>query len=97
MNYECPSCKMYWEDDQAPLNKLCHPLCIFCSSNHTQKELLNWQMDHIDQINTKHHGLVLRHFYRYVENELKLMQGKLDDIKGKEDRTGDDGEKSQCW
>ena len=51
-------------------------------------------MDHIDQINTKHHGLVLRHFYRYVENEMKLMQGIIDGFK---ERKESDGEKKECW
>lgn len=94
MKYECPSCKLYWEDEVKPLEFLCHPLCIFCSTNHTQKELLNWQMDHIESIPVKHHGLVLRHFYRYVENENKLMQAKLDDIK---EKTNDDDGKGKCW
>ena len=94
MKYLCPSCKMYWEDDQAPLGMVTQPLCVFCSSKHTQKELLNWQSNHIDDIDMKYHGLVLRHFYRYVENELNLIQGRLDAIENKKD--GGD-EKGECW
>lgn len=73
MKYECPSCKLHWDDDLEPKEKLSHPLCIFCSSKHTQKELLNWQMDHLKDIDPKHFPLVLRHFYRYVENQLNIL------------------------
>ena len=73
MKYECPSCKMCWEDEVQPTYKLCMPLCVFCSGKHTQKELLNWQMDHIDQLNQSKINIVIRNFYRYVEKEMKNL------------------------
>ena len=79
MKYECPSCKLGWQDDIEPLSRLSHPLCIFCSSKHTQKELLNWQMDHLKDIDVKHFPLVLRYFYRYVENQLKTWEERFND------------------
>lgn len=77
MIYECPSCKMGWKDDIEPLNRLTQPLCIFCSSKHTHKELLNWQMEHLQQIDVKHFPSVLRNFYRYTELEIDLLKEKL--------------------
>ncbi len=77
MNYECPSCFLQWKDHKEPQNNIYHPLCIFCSIKHSQKELLNWQMDHIDNINKEKVFIILRHFYRFVELELKLLKEKL--------------------
>lgn len=74
MKYLCPSCKMNWEDSTKPLEMLSQPLCIFCSQPHTEKELLNWQMDHLAAISKKDFILVLRNFYRYVENELNSLR-----------------------
>lgn len=77
MKYECPSCYLKSEDDKSPIDLICHPLCIFCSLSHTQKELLNWQMDHIEDINPKSIKKVLRHFYRFVNNELEILKEKV--------------------
>jgi hypothetical protein len=63
---------------------LSHPLCVFCSTRHTQKELLNWQMDHIQSISQKYQPLVLRHFYRYVESEVNSIKGMIDELRKKE-------------
>ncbi len=84
MKFECPSCFMFWEDSTKPLEQLCHPLCVFCSLRHTQKELLNWQMDHIEDIHSKHFPKVLRHFYRYVEQKINLLEESYEQRKKKE-------------
>ncbi len=70
---------MGWEDSIEPLDRFSHPLCIFCSGRRTQKELLNWQMDHLKQIDTKHFPTVLRHFYLYVENQLTTWEERFND------------------
>ena len=80
MNYECPSCHLQWKDHKEPQDNLYHPLCSFCSLKHSQKELINWQMEHLENINPKKIHKVLLHFYRFVELELKLLKGKLYDI-----------------
>lgn len=77
MKYECPSCYVTWKDEKNPPEKLCFPLCSFCSMTHSQKELLNWQMDHIEDINPLKIKKLLRYFYRFVELELKLLKEKL--------------------
>lgn len=69
---------MGWKDDKEPLNNLSTPTCIFCASRHTQKELLNWQMQHLESIDPKHFPLVLRHFYRYVESQIKNLEANSD-------------------
>lgn len=74
MKYECPSCHLLTEDDVHPLNFVSHPLCVFCSTKHTQKELLNWQMDHLENIAQKHVHKIIRHLYKYFENEIKTIQ-----------------------
>ena len=77
MKYECPSCKMNWRDTSEPKEMMSHPLCVFCSGKHTQKELLNWRMDHLKDIPLSHYPDVLRHFYKYIDHELKLIREKL--------------------
>ncbi len=77
MKYECPSCCLTWNDDKYPEDKICHPLCSFCSLQHTQKELLNWQMNHIENINSEKLPKLLHHFYRFVELELNLLKKKV--------------------
>ena len=80
MRYECPSCKLQWKDGIVPLERLSHPTCIFCSGNHTQKELLNWQMNHLEDIDPKFFALILRHFYAYVNQILKTLEERVDEI-----------------
>ena len=77
MIYECPSCKLGWKDEIEPLQILSHPLCVFCSTKHTQKELLNWQMDHLKQIDMKHFPIILRHFYKYIDNQLTTLEERF--------------------
>lgn len=79
MKYKCPSCKMRWEDSKEPKERLTQPLCVFCSGKHTEKELLNWQMDHIKDISTDDLPTVLKHFYRYVERAINNLQGEIHD------------------
>jgi hypothetical protein len=82
MKYECPSCKMNWEDESSPKQMVSTPLCIFCSTKHNEKELINWQMDHLKNIDSKYFPIVIRNFYRYVERQLKnlyLHAGKDDE------------------
>jgi len=81
VRYRCPSCKINWEDGEHPLEKLCQPLCVFCSTKHTEKELLNWQMEHFKDIFPAHFPAVIRHFYRYVERSIKNLQEELYETK----------------
>ena len=82
MKYECPSCYLLWKDENHPVDKICFPLCSFCSLTHTQKELLNWQMNHIENINPKKFSQLFRHFYRFVELELKIIKEKMCEMHG---------------
>lgn len=92
MKYECPSCFLQWKDQKQPLDNIFHPLCSFCSLRHSQKELLNWQMDHLENLNPKKLTHLLRHFYRFVELELKILKEKFDERR--ETPTSKDGRKS---
>lgn len=78
MKYECPSCFMKWEDEIKPLDRLTHPTCIFCSQKHTQKELLNWQIDHIENISWEKYPFILRYLYQYFNHRLKEMEEKYE-------------------
>lgn len=77
MHYECPSCFLAWTDSQEPQDKICYPLCSFCSLSHTQKELLNWQINHIENINPSKFPKIFRYFYRFVELKLQLLEDKI--------------------
>lgn len=74
MKYECPSCNLTWKDVKEPIDLLCYPTCSFCSLPHSQKELLNWQMNQLDDINPNKLNKLISHFYRYVELELKTIK-----------------------
>lgn len=89
MKYECPSCYLAWEDKEFPLDNTCHPLCSFCSGSHTQKELLDWQINHIENINIQRFPKLLRHLYRFFELELNLLREKFDETENK--KTEKDG------
>jgi len=85
---------MEWEDDTKPLDMISQPLCVFCSGKHTQKELLNWQFNQIEHISQKNQSLVMRHLYRYIENEIKSIKDLIhDQCKNKEKS---DDEKGEC-
>lgn len=88
MQYECPSCFLQWEDQVEPTYKKCSPLCIFCSGKQTEKELLNWQMDHINDLNQNKINIVFTRFYRYVEKEMKNLAEICDECQknSKKDR-----------
>lgn len=70
-------------DDIEPHTQITCPLCVFCSSSHTQKDLLNWQMSHLKDIPTKHHVLVIKHYYFYMDNEIKKIYTLIEDINRK--------------
>lgn len=76
---------MRWEDSTHPLEMLTQPLCVFCSSSHTEKELLNWQVDHIKDISPDDLPYITRHLYRYVERALKTLQEEIYELKKKSD------------
>jgi hypothetical protein len=50
------------------------PLCVFCSGRHTQRELINWQMDHINDISLKDYGNVISHMYKALDGEINLLK-----------------------
>jgi len=90
MIYECPSCFLEWKDTKEPLDNFYHRQCSFCGVKHTQKELLNWQMQHLENINPRKLILVIRYFYRYVELELKTLKEQYENEKTS--RLSDSGE-----
>jgi len=92
MNYECPSCFLQWKDEKEPIDNIFHPTCSFCSLSHSQKELLNWQLDHLENISCRGLPQLLRHLYRFVDLELKILKEKIDDCK--ENTSSKDGGKS---
>lgn len=79
MKYECPSCYLEWKDSKPPLDTKKYPLCSFCPIKHTEKELLNWQMEHLENINSEKRVKVIRRFYRFVELEMKVLKEKFYD------------------
>ena len=68
---------MHWEDALEPKSQISQPLCVFCSGKHTEKELLNWQMDHIKDISSDDLPIVIKHFYRYIERAINNLQGEM--------------------
>lgn len=68
---------MGWKDDTYPEDSISFPLCIFCAQDHTRKELLNWQMQHLRDIDPKYFPVLLRNVYRYFEDEIKDLKLKL--------------------
>lgn len=81
MKYECPSCFLQWQDSIKPLDLKCMPTCVFCSLDHTQKELLNWQSDHIEDLNPKKTPLFMRHLFRYFEGEINSLREEINSLR----------------
>lgn len=79
MKYECPSCYLSWQDSSLPLEQVCTPLCIFCSGKHTQKELLNWQIDHLTDIDPKHLHTILKKMYKFYNQKFEDLERKMDE------------------
>lgn len=77
MKYECPSCFLTWSDNKDPLNNIYYPTCSFCSLRHTQKDLLNWQIQHLENINKEKLIYIFRNFYRYFSNEIEVLKEKI--------------------
>lgn len=84
MKYECPSCFLSWSDSLQPVDNIFFPLCKFCSLPHEQKDLLNWQIQHLENINKEKLIYIFRNFYRYFINELDVLKEKFYD-KSKDD------------
>lgn len=78
MKYECPSCFLCWEDETKPRELLTYPTCVFCSQSHTQKELLNWQMNQITNLNPNKFPQILSYIYRYFDNKIKEIEEKYE-------------------
>lgn len=85
MKYQCPSCYLQWKDDQNPRDRKCTPLCVFCSLKHTQKELLNWQSDHIENLDPSKIPLVFKYMFRYFELEIANLREEFYDERKKRD------------
>lgn len=81
MKYQCPSCFMQWEDELKPLEAFTEPTCVFCSHPHTQKELLNWQIDHLENISPTKFPFILRYLYRFFDQKISLLEEKYEQKK----------------
>lgn len=81
MKYKCPSCKIKWQDSSHPLDMLSQPLCVFCSSSHDEKELLDWQIDHIKDVSSEDIPSIIRHLYKHIERSINFLQEEIYDIK----------------
>lgn len=77
MQFECPSCFMKWKDSRSPKDEFHVILCSFCGSPHQEFDLLNWQMDHLENIDIEKHQYVIRNFFRYVTNRMSIFEEKL--------------------
>lgn len=79
MEYRCPSCKMRWEDTLEPLKFLSEPLCVFCSKPHTEKELLEWQLHHLGNMETRFIPSIIRRLYRNFKGEIEDLKNRIED------------------
>lgn len=77
MKFECPSCFLLWADSRSPKDEYHQVLCSFCVKRHTEIELLNWQIDHIENIFSEKHPRVIRNLFRYVTQEMSILKEKV--------------------
>jgi len=77
MKFECPSCFLLWADSRSPKDEYHQILCSFCAKRHTEIELLNWQIDHIENISSEKHPRVIRNLFRYVTQEMSILKEKV--------------------
>lgn len=65
---------MHWEDAREPRDRFFHYLCSFCGSHHEEKDLLEWQVQHLSDIETEKLRYVIRNIYKYFKLQLTLLQ-----------------------
>lgn len=71
---------MGWKDDAYPEDLVTYPLCVFCSETHTREELLNWQIQHLRDIDSRYFPLLLRNVYRFFESEVQELKNQIYDL-----------------
>jgi hypothetical protein len=79
---------MNWEDGREPRERFFQYLCSFCGMSHTEKELIEWQIQHLSDIPLEKMRHVLRNIYRYFNLQLSLLQGSINEqISSKKEKT----------
>lgn len=71
MKFKCPSCKMRWQDAQEPFDQISTPLCVFCSTHPIDRELLEWQLGHVKDLDEQEIIKLLPRMYRVLMDEIE--------------------------
>lgn len=79
MKFECPSCFMYWSDHRLPKDEFHSILCIFCAKSHNEKDLIDWQIQHINNIETEKLKYVMRNLYKYFTLQISLLDERINE------------------
>lgn len=76
MRRTCPSCFLYWKDEEDPEDAQAQTICHFCWTRRTEKELLNWQLQQLENINPKKLPIVLRYMIRNLEKRIEELENE---------------------
>lgn len=77
MKKTCPSCFLKWEDQEEPQYLKKYMTCGFCRLSHSQEELIEWQLQQMENLNTEYLPKVYRHIFRFIMK-------KIEDLKDEE-------------
>lgn len=70
---------MRWSDHRLPLDEFHMMVCFFCVKDHTEKELINWQMQQINNIETEKLRYVIKNLYRYFTFQITLLEERINE------------------
>ena len=70
---------MDWADHRLPKDERHSVLCIFCVKTHTESELINWQIQHINNIETEKLRYVIKNLYRYFTLQISLLEERINE------------------
>lgn len=79
MKFECPSCFMRWSDHRLPIDEFHSILCYFCAKSPTERELISWQIQQINYIETEKLKYVIKNLYRYFTLQTSLLEERINE------------------
>jgi len=79
MKFECPSCFMRWNDHRIPLDEFHSTVCYFCAKGPSEKELIEWQISQINNIETEKLKYVIKNLYRSLTLQISLLEERINE------------------
>lgn len=70
---------MKWADHRLPKEEFHSILCYFCAKHPEEKELISWQIQQINNIETEKLKYVIKNLYRYFTLQISLLEERINE------------------